>query len=102
MNQLHIYAARHQPATLYEDDCGARLLKFTNTNNRLLWVRCCERKRRAEHCTVQCYYDAHYYWCAPGRGCKSAREIKAKRNREFRNRSRAAKLAWGKRRMERA
>lgn len=94
---IHIYSAKNQKATRYYDGNGSKPMTFTNKPKRLLWVGCCNRKRRAENCIVQCYYDYTAYWCAPGCGCKSAREIKAKRNKEFRNRSRAAKLGWEKR-----
>ena len=94
MNNLHIYTARFQPATKYTDNCAGETFVFTNPPKKLFYVECCRRFRRAENCVVQAYYDHTSFWCAPGKGCKSKREIKAKRNKEFRNRSAGAKAGW--------
>jgi len=85
----HFYSAPLQPATgrVVFDDEGHWFNGWPG--NRLLWCGCCRKRRLAKNCVVQSYYDGLYIWCAPEKGCNSEREIKAKRNKEFRNRSRA-------------
>jgi hypothetical protein len=94
---VHIYTTNEQPATRYVDSNGPTPYTFTQPGNSLIWCRCCERRRPAKNCTVQCYYDATYFWCAPGKGCKDPKVIAAKKRREFRNRSAGQKRRWAAR-----
>ena len=92
MNNL--YTAPLQPATCWTDNTGYRPTTFRWPANRLLWCQCCKKRRPAKNCVVQSFYDATDIWCAPNKGCKSKREISAKQNIEFRNRSAGAKAGW--------
>jgi hypothetical protein len=86
-NYVHIYTAKGQPATRYVDDYSGKRMIFRRPPKSLLWCHSCYQRRRAENCVVQVYYDCVQVWCAPGRGCKSEREIRKKQLRAFRNRS---------------
>ena len=94
MGDIHIYRASDQPATRWVDNHTDREIVFTLKPNRLVWCYNCNRRRPAKNCIVHSYYDATYFFCATGKGCKSEREIKAKRSREYRNRSRGQKRRW--------
>jgi len=88
---IHIYRAPSQPATGFKDYTFGPPMAFSFKPRKLIFARCCGRRRLAQNCVVQCYYDGMDLWCAPGKGCKSEKEKGAKRSREFRNRSRAQK-----------
>ena len=96
MTNVHIYTAGMQPATSYVDNCGDIEIKGGFTPNKLIYTRCCNKKRMAKDCVVQCYYDGMSVWCAPGCGCKSEFEIEAKRKKEFDNRSAGQKKRYAK------
>jgi hypothetical protein len=83
----HIYTAVSQPATDYVDRCGPVEFRGGFLPDDHIAVGCCGRTRLARDVVVQCYYDGPRFWCAEGKGCKSADEIEAKRAKEFANRS---------------
>jgi hypothetical protein len=93
---MHIYHEPSQPATSFKDYNFDPPMEFTAPGNRLYWTHCCYRRRPAKNSVLQVYYDLINIFCAPGKGCKSSKEIKAKRKREFTNRSRAQKARWAK------
>lgn len=95
---IHVYTVIAQPATRFVDDCGLKPVVITHADNARVWCGCCGRRRLAKNAVVHVYYDHHSYWCAPGKGCNGEPEVKAKRWRQFRNRSLAAKAAWARRR----
>ena len=95
---VHIRCARAQPATNFFDDSLDPPTNITRPDGALVWCECCTRRRLAKNATVRVYYDHISYWCADGKGCKAEAYVEARRRREFRNRSRAAKAAWIKRR----
>lgn len=86
---LHIYTAKHQPATGYLDQCGAVEFRGGWKPEEKIYARCCGKKRSAKNCVVQCYYDGMSIWCADGCGCKHPQAIARKRWLEHMNRSRA-------------
>lgn len=91
---LHIYAAAMQPLTSYADSSFDPPMLFTTPAGRLVYCECCGKRRFARDVVVQCFYDGHRLWCAPGRGCKNPKLIDAKHRCEFRNRSRGQKRRW--------
>lgn len=91
---LHIYTANLQLATKYIDNTFEQPYEYTNKPNRLIYARCCGKKRPAKNLVVQCYYADTPYWCAEGKGCKSEKLISAKKRKEFRNRSFGQKARW--------
>ena len=95
---VHIYSARPQPATDFVHDSFDPPIHITRPDGALVWCECCTRRRLAKNATARVYYDHISYWCADGKGCKDKAYVAARRRREFRNRSRAAKAAWIKRR----
>lgn len=72
---IHIYTARSQPATRFEDhiasDLFGRRVIVQMRRRRQLWAGCCRRKRWAAHLNVQVYYDMTRFTCKPGKGCKA-------------------------------
>jgi hypothetical protein len=71
---VHIYTRNHQPATRFVIDIGfekPRRFWTRNPPHRLVPTSCCRKRRWAQHCTVQVYYDRVPFWCRPGKGCKS-------------------------------
>ena len=86
---LHIYTADHQPATAWIDRCGERELHGGFNPDDKIYTNCCGKKRLANRCVVQCFYDGMSVWCAPNCGCKHPQEIARKRRLEHMNRSRA-------------
>lgn len=83
----HIYTAKTQPATAWVDRCGEVEFRGGWEHGRLLRCQCCWKKRRADRCVVQCFYDGIYIWCAEGHGCKHPQVVARKRRREHMNRS---------------
>jgi hypothetical protein len=67
----HIYAAPEQKATQYlvEIDEVTRF-RVRHKARCLLWCHSCRRRRWASHLTVRVYYDATYFFCVDGQGCK--------------------------------
>ena len=96
---LHIYRASDQNATRHRVDFGPPLGArwFTYPKHKLFWTQCCEQRRYAKNLIIHCYYDATYFFCKTGTGCKDPFFIAAKRRREFRNRSAGNKAAWARR-----
>jgi hypothetical protein len=72
LSNLHIYTARHQPATRYLVDFGSAGRHWIR-NKPLELQRCwkCRKRRRCKNLVVQVYYDCCHYWCAEGKGCKA-------------------------------
>jgi len=93
---IHVYTAPLQPATGFNDYTFEPPMEFSFKPRKLVFARCCGRRRLAQNCVVQCYYDGMDVWCARGKGCKSEKGKEAKRSREFRNRSRAQKARWAR------
>lgn len=83
----HVFTERLQPATRWIDYHWRKPVITQCPGNLLLWCECCKRRRPAKNCMVQSYYDCLRFWCAAGKGCKSKREINAKKRRAFQNRS---------------
>ena len=86
---MHIYSESMQPATRWVDIHSGDTHNWPA--NTPLFAHCCNKLRTAKSCVVQAYYDQLAIWCAPGKGCKSKKEIAAKAKREFTNRSSAQK-----------
>jgi len=93
---LHIYTAQAQPATRWVDDYSKKKMIFRFPPHRLMWCHLCSLRRRAKNCEVRVYYDHVGVSCAPGKGCRSDREITAKARRAFRNRSLGQKRRFAK------
>lgn len=91
---LHIYRAAMQPATCFDDHLREQTHTTRIAPHKRLWAMCCDKRRLAKNLVVQVYYDATYFWCAPGKGCKDPAYIAARKRREFRNRSRGQKRRW--------
>jgi hypothetical protein len=69
--EVHVYTRGHQPATRYKVDVGdVKPFWIKSPPNRMYRTNCCRRLRRARNLSVQVYYDATYYWCNKGTGCK--------------------------------
>lgn len=83
---LHIYTRPLQPATEWVDNCGPTPMTICWPPRLLIWCRACYRRRRAENCVVQAYYDALMIWCAPGKGCKDPVYLARIERRKTRNR----------------
>ena len=96
MSEVHIYTAAMQPATCFVDHNMNPPYTFRWSPHMLIYVECCDKRRRAANCVVQVYYDHLAVWCAPNKGCKSQTFIEKKRRREFRNRSRAQRARFRK------
>ncbi|HEY6965840.1 MAG TPA: hypothetical protein VI229_00100 [Burkholderiales bacterium] len=101
---LHIYRASDQPATRYVVDVSEGIKPFTirNSPKRCLYAMCCRRRRVAANLIAHVYYDATMFFCRQDKGCKGERERTRKAAREWRNRSRAMKAAWARRRAQSA
>lgn len=97
--EIHIYTAKHQPATCWTDHCGPEPFTVHWSAGRLLRCHCCYQLHRAANCVVQCFYDGLRVWCAPDKGCKSPAVKAARIRREFRNRSRGQKRRWAVRKI---
>jgi hypothetical protein len=68
---IHVYRTDHQPATRFIDNhVPGDPHVFTKSPRRRVATYCCRMMRQAQHCTVQVSYDAIYFWCVPGHGCK--------------------------------
>ena len=100
---IHIYRASDQPAVRYaaELDVGGKVGRHIYTMNpkRQIYVMCCKRRRIAANCIVHVYYDSIAFFCHHEYGCRGNHEREAKRRREYRNRSRAMKAMWAKRKL---
>jgi len=74
---LHLYTAKAQPATRFVVDVDLGEPWTVEYKPRSL-VRCwrCNRRRWAERCVVQAYYDGARFWCRDVKQCK---KVKAKR-----------------------
>ena len=70
MSHIHIYTTKMQKATHFKDDVGEKAFWCRNPGNRLLYAKCCGKKRPAKNLLIQVYYDATSCFCAPGKGCK--------------------------------
>lgn len=90
----HIYTESMQPATSFIDQCGEVEIVGGFAPDLLIFTECCNQKRPAKDCVVQCFYDGMPVWCAPGKGCKDPQVIAEKRAREFANRSAGQKMRW--------
>lgn len=97
---IHIYTESRQPATCWTDSHSGKDRVIRLPANRLLYVRCCGRRRPAKNCVVQVYYDGLYIWCAAGKGCKDPRVIAARERLQFRNRSKGQIARNAKRRLQ--
>jgi len=93
---LQVYTAPTQPATHWTDTHCGKAVEMRLRPRKLIYTRCCHKRRIAKNCVVQSYYDGLYFWCAPGKGCKNPRVLAAKRTREFRNRSAGQNKRWAK------
>jgi hypothetical protein len=71
---LHIYRARDQPATRFsyvlDLPGGPKTCWIVNRRRTLLPCFTCKRRRRACNLTAHVYYDATYFFCKQGKGCK--------------------------------
>lgn len=85
---LHVYTAAMQPATAFVDRCGEVEIEGGFDAGTMIYTHCCGKKRLAEKCVVQCFYDGLSIWCAAGHGCKHPGALATKRRREHMNRSR--------------
>lgn len=94
--EVHIYRVSSQPATHFFDRCGETPMEFSNDPDKMMWAHCCVTQRPASELVVQCYYDGYSYWCAEGKGCKDPVFIKAKADREFKNRSEGQKRRYSR------
>jgi hypothetical protein len=97
---LHIYRSPGQ-SLIKEQRCPwiMRGIKIPALKpNRLVWSRCCEKKRPAKNCYVQHYYDGSNIFCSPGKGCKDAKVLKREERRLFKVRSNGARAGWRTRR----
>ncbi len=83
----HIYAPALQPATGWIDTSGGEPIHSGFPPEALIYTVCCNKKRMAKNCVVQCCYDGLNIFCAPGHGCKDQAVIAEKKAREFANRS---------------
>lgn len=92
----HIYTAQMQPATNFIDRCSEVEIVGGFEPNLMIFTDCCNKKRPAKDCVVQCYYDGFRVWCAPEKGCKDPQWIAEKKAREFANRSAGQKKRWAK------
>lgn len=92
--KLHLYAPNLQPYTKYVDATFDPPWECSTPGGRLVYCRCCNKRRFARDVVVQCCYDGHRLWCATGRGCNNPKLIEAERKRKFRNRSRGQKRRW--------
>lgn len=96
---MHIYRADDQRATDYVDNVLDTPHRITNPPGRLFWAHCCHKRRPAKNLIVHVYYDCTAFYCAANKGCNDPAFIKAKRNREYRNRSLGNKAAWARRKI---
>jgi len=87
MNYAHIFTTNKQPATSFTDNCGSTPLTGGWKPSVMLWTDCCDKKRKAGSCEVQCFYDGLRVWCADGKGCKNPHMIAKKRRAQHMNRS---------------
>ena len=92
--RIHIYRVAAQSATHWHDDCSGRRMTFKYLGNHLLWSECCQCRRPAKNLVVHQYYDCTLFFCAPGKGCKGEKEIRAKARRLFLRRSEGQKRRW--------
>lgn len=75
---LHIRRAERQRATRYRVTVshGDNIYKLytiivRNPDRRTFKTVCCAKRRIAKNLNVQVYYDATYYSCMPGFGCRT-------------------------------
>lgn len=94
--KIHVYMQKMQPATHFVDNCGSAPATAGYAPKSLVYCECCSRRRRAENCGVQVYYDCLKIFCADGKGCNNQREIERKARRIHNNRSRGQKRRWNK------
>ena len=66
---VHIYRAPSQPATRFEIFFDKRHI-FRYAKRHLFPCRKCRKMRWAANLVTQVYYDAQYFWCREGKGCK--------------------------------
>jgi len=96
---VSIYTTHMQPATGWIDQCGEVEIRGGFDAGEMIRRGCCDKKRPAEDCVVQCYYDGMSVWCAEGKGCKSHAEIEQKRLIAHGNRSRGQMARRAKERL---
>lgn len=97
---LHIYRARGMSLTK-EHRCPWIIKGFKTPAFKpgaLLWADCCSKRRPAKNLWAQWYYDGHYFWCSPDKGCKSEVKLRRDAKRDKQRRSIAAKAGWKTRR----
>lgn len=97
---VHIYIAAAQPATCWTENLTGTPHTFRFPGNRLLWCWSCNRKRPAKNLTVRPYYDCTMFFCAQGKGCKSAKELGEKKRKLFLARSAGQKRRWAKKTLD--
>ena len=93
---ISIFRETLQDATNYIDVHSNEPMKCGFDPDDLIYTNCCQEKRQAKYCVVQCYYDSLAIWCKKGNGCKDPAIIEAKKQQEFKNRSEGQKRRWRK------
>lgn len=81
MSDLHVYTARNQPATRYVVDLFGddEAMVFEQPPRSLVRCWSCERRRWAERCHVQVYYDSTRFFCNDKVQCKASRRGRRRR-----------------------
>lgn len=68
---VHIYVTKKQPATRQRIALlPGKPFIFRLKPRQLVWCSCCKKKRIADNCYAQVYYDLTRYSCREGKGCK--------------------------------
>lgn len=71
----HIFRSTDQPATRYkvrlDMPSGPEYMTFTNRRLKRLHCHTCKQVRIAGNLTAHVYYDAIYFFCKVGKGCKA-------------------------------
>ena len=72
---IHIWRAKTQPATRFVVDVSTpdQEFRYTQRYRRRKLLPCfkCKKMRWAAYLIAHVYYDGTYFFCRPGRGCKS-------------------------------
>jgi hypothetical protein len=69
---VHVFRAPNQPATRYFIAFGSHRSWVRIQRRALVHCLKCSRRRWAQNCVVQVYYDSVRYFCRPGKGCEVA------------------------------
>ena len=93
---IHIYTASMQPATDWTDNNSDQPRHGGYAPDATIYPLCCNKRRAAADCVVQCFYDGLRIWCAPDKGCHDPAVVAAKKAREFARRSAGQKARWAK------